>query len=83
MNREEILARVGEAIEESSTEEIDWSTVTEETTVESFGFDSLAVLDLIFDLKQEFGVQIPVEEMLAMKTTGDLVTYLQEHSELA
>lgn len=80
MNRREILARVGEAVEESSAEEIDWAAVTEETTVESFGFDSLAVLDLIFDLKQEFGVQIPVEEMLAMKTTGDLVTYLQNNA---
>ncbi len=80
MNRREILARVGEAVEESSAEEIDWAAVSEETTVESFGFDSLAVLDLIFDLKQEFGVQIPVEEMLAMKTTGDLVTYLQNHA---
>ena len=81
MNRQEILARVGEAVEESSAEEIDWNAVTEETTVESFGFDSLAVLDLIFDLKQEFGVQIPVETMLAMTTIGDVVTYLEENSE--
>ena len=83
MNRQEILARIGEAVEESSAEEIDWSTVTPETTVESFGFDSLAVLDLIFDLKQEFGVQIPVETMLAMATIGDVVTYLEENSQEA
>ena len=81
MSRQEILARIGQVIEESSAEEVDWSTVTEETTVESFGFDSLAVLDLIFDLKQEFGVKIPVEDMLKIETAGALVTYLQEHSE--
>ena len=80
MNRQEILARVGQVIEESSAEDVDWSTVTEETTVESFGFDSLAVLDLIFDLKQEFGVKIPVEDMLKIETAGALVTYLQERT---
>jgi acyl carrier protein len=80
MDRQETLARLGRVIEESSAEEIDWSTVTEEATVESFGFDSLAVLDLIFDLKQEFGVRIPVEDMLKIQTAGELISYLHEHT---
>lgn len=74
-----ILARLGEVIEESASEDVDWSGVTEATTLDSFGFDSLAVLDLIFDLEQEFGVQIPAETMLRLKTVGELVTFIAEN----
>jgi len=76
--RAEILGRLGAVIEESASEDVDWSGVGEATTLDSFGFDSLAVLDLIFDLEQEFGVQIPAETMLSMKTVGNLVTFLAE-----
>ena len=78
MNRSEILTKLGEVIVDSSATEIEWSGVTEDTTLESFGFDSLAVLDLIFDLEDSFGTSIETEDMLAMKTAGDLVTYLEK-----
>lgn len=77
MTRDEIIERLGTVIEESSVEDVDWSTVTEASTLESFGFDSLAVLDLIFDLETEFDVQIKAEEVLEMKTIGELVTFLE------
>jgi acyl carrier protein len=77
MTRDEIFEQLVSVIEESSVEDVDWSTVTEENTLESFGFDSLAVLDLIFDLEAEFSVQIKAEEVLEMKTVGELVTFLE------
>ena len=77
MTRSETFEQLGAVIEESSVEDVDWSTVSEEQTLESFGFDSLAVLDLIFDLESEFGVQIKAEEILEMKTVGELVTFLE------
>ena len=77
MTRDEIFRQLGEVIVESAVEDVDWSTVNEDNTLESFGFDSLAVLDLIFDLESEFDVQIKAEEILEMKTIGDLVTFLE------
>ncbi len=77
MNRQDILKRLGTVIEESSAEDIDWSTVDETTTLESFGFDSLSVLDLIFDLDQEFDTEIEAAEILKMQTIGDMITYLE------
>lgn len=76
MDRVQILAKLGEVITESSTEDIDWSTVSEETELESFGFDSLSVLDLLFDIESEFEVQIPAEEILQMSTVGEIVSYI-------
>ncbi|MEM1204202.1 MAG: acyl carrier protein [Acidobacteriota bacterium] len=77
MQRSDILERLGGVIAESAAEDVDWSVVTEETTVESFGFDSLSVLDLIFDLDQEFGTEIEASELLKVATVGDLITYLE------
>lgn len=76
MTNDEIMEGLGRVIEDSAAEDVDWSEVTAATTLESFGFDSLAVLDLIFDIEQEFGVKIPAEDMLKMATVGDLVVYL-------
>lgn len=74
--RAAIVKRLGAVLEESATEEIEWSAVDESTTLESFGFDSLAVLDLIFDLEQEFGVQISAETMIRLRTVGEVVSLL-------
>ena len=81
INREDTLKRLGGIIEESSAEDIDWDSVSETAEVESFGFDYLSVLDLIFDLEQEFGAEIEAEEMLALETVGDLVSLLLERGE--
>lgn len=78
--RDEILERLGGVMEQSSVEDFDWSAVDEQTEISTFGFDSLSVLDLIFDIEQEFGIQIQAEEMMSIKRIGDLVTFLQESS---
>lgn len=77
MQSRDILERLGGVIAESAGEEVDWSIVTADTTIEAFGFDSLSVLDLIFDLDQEFGTEIEAAELLKMATLGDLINYLE------
>lgn len=78
MDRKGLFDRIGTVIDESAIEDVDWAEVSEETTIASFGFDSLAVLDLLFDLEQEFGVEISAKEILKVPTVGDLVTLLGE-----
>jgi len=79
-SREQIRKRLEAVMEQSSAEDVDWATVTDETTVESFGFDSLSVLDLLFDLEQEFSIRIQAEDMLNIKSVGDLVDLLGERA---
>jgi len=78
MDRKDILARIGTVIEESAAEEVDWTGVTEETAIESFGLNSLSVLDLLFDLEEEFGIEVSAEDILKMKTTGEMVTLVTD-----
>ncbi len=79
-SREQIRQRLEGVMEQSSAEDVAWSTVTDETTIESFGFDSLSILDLLFDLEPEFAIAIEAEEMLNIKSVGDLVDFLGERA---
>lgn len=53
---------------------------TEVTESASFqddlGADSLDVVELIMALEQEFGVDIPDDDVASIKTVGDVVTYV-------
>ena len=76
MTRPEILQRLTSAIADSDASLIDADQVSEATSLESFGVDSLVLIDLIFDIEQEFNVKLAAEELTAMRTMGDLVSHL-------
>ena len=46
--------------------------------VEDFGADSLDVIDMITILSDEFGVEIPDEDIENFRTVGDVVAYVEE-----
>ena len=45
--------------------------------VNDFGADSLDVIDMITTLSDEFGVEIPDEDIETFHTVGDVVNYLE------
>lgn len=47
---------------------------------DDLGADSLDAVELNMALEDALGVSIPDEEMVNMKTVGDLVTYLEAHA---
>lgn len=78
MTDKQIIEKLRTMMKQSSQEDVDWDAVTGETTIESLGFDSLSVLDLIYDIQQEFGLEFEAEEMINVKTVGELATFLEE-----
>ncbi|MDI9636743.1 acyl carrier protein [Kamptonema cortianum] len=44
---------------------------------EDLGADSLYVVEIVMALEEEFGVEIPDDDVGDMKTVGDAVTYIQ------
>lgn len=55
--------------------------VTLETRiVEDLGADSLDVVELLMSLEDEFGLSLPDEVAMEMKTVGDIVNYIDEHT---
>jgi acyl carrier protein len=47
--------------------------------VEDLGADSLETVELVMELEEEFGVNIPVEAAERIQTVGDAIRYLNEH----
>ena len=78
MTRDEIVGKLRDAMRESSTAEVDWDAVTESTDIGSLGFDSLSILDLIYEIQQKFGVHFEAEKLAGIRTVGHLVDFLQK-----
>jgi acyl carrier protein len=78
MIRNDILAKLKETMETSSPTPMDWESITEETTIGELGFDSLSILDLIFDVQQAFGIDFEAQELVNVNTVGELADFLEE-----
>lgn len=76
MTRADIVVKLQESLKKSSVRQVNWDTVTEETEIETLGFDSLSILDLIYDLQQDFGLEFEPEELVGVRTVGSLVDFL-------
>ncbi len=58
------------------------NTVTLESSfVNDLGADSLDIVELVMELEDEFGVNIPDEEAQKMQTVGDAVKFIDKHTQ--
>lgn len=56
----------------------DAESITMDTDIgNDLGADSLDIVEMIMSLEDEFGIQIPDEQIEEIKTVGDLVNYIQ------
>ena len=46
---------------------------------DDLGADSLDLFELVSSLEDEYGVEIPTEDLEKMSTVGDVMDYLKEH----
>ncbi len=73
---------VFEKIRDILSEQLDAEkeTITMETKIEEdLSADSLDVVELLMSIEDEFGVEIPDEEIEKLRTVGDVVNYIQEN----
>ena len=55
--------------------------ITADTLLEDdLGADSLDVVDLVMTLEDEFDMEIPDEDIVDVRTVGDIVKYLEDRS---
>lgn len=54
----------------------------EKTTrvVEDLGADSLDIVEFLMEIEDRFELMIPDEDVLKLKTVGDLADYVETHS---
>ena len=59
--------------------DVDEDAVTLDSSItDDLGADSLDVVDLIMSLEEEFDIEIPDEDIEAMKTVGDIVKFVEQ-----
>ena len=59
---------------------IDENDITEDTSFkDDLGLDSLDLFELARAMEEEFGVEIPQEDLESIVTVGDAVEYIKEN----
>lgn len=48
---------------------------------DDLNLDSLDSVELIMSAEEEFGIEIPDEDVMNFKTVNDIVNYIEEHKE--
>jgi len=71
-----MLERVKEIIiEQLSLEDVE---IIEKTSFkEDLGVDSLDLFELVMAFEEEYGVEIPTEDLESIQTVGDIITYMK------
>lgn len=71
-----MLERVIDIIKEQLS--LEGIEITEESSFkEDLGADSLDLFELVMAFEEEYGVEIPTEELEAITTVGDIVEYMK------
>ena len=61
--------------------DVEEDKVTADTDLqEDLGADSLVVVDLLMSIEDEFGVEVPDDEIENIKTVGSLVSYIEANA---
>ena len=81
---QEVLIMVFDTVKTILAEQLDANEddITLETSViDDLGADSLDVVDIIMSLEEEFDLEVPDEDIETIKTVGDLVKYIEDHTD--
>ncbi len=58
----------------------DESTITRETRlIEDLKADSANVMVMIMDLEDKFGIMVEDDQIMRLRTVGDVVDYIEKH----
>ena len=79
MTRDQLITELRELLRKQKQLKTDIDAITVETRFDQIGFDSLSILDFMYDVENRFGAFPEMEELVKMQTVEDLVGYLEAH----
>ena len=72
-----MLEKLAEMIKEQLNTD---AAITEDTSFkDDLGADSLDLFELIMGLEEEFGVEIPTDDLENIQTVGDVIKYIEDN----
>ena len=78
MNEQEILAGLGEIVEEIAGVPADEVTPSK-SFVDDLDIDSLSMVEIAVQTEDKYGVKIPDEDLAGLRTVGDVVAERSVH----
>lgn len=61
---------------------VEESSITMEASFKKdLGADSLDLFEMVMALEEEYGIEIPTEDLEQMDTVGDVMAYVEQHKE--
>lgn len=76
----DIAERVKKIIKEQLM--VEESEVTEDASfVDDLGADSLDIVEMIMEIEDEFGIEVPDEDAEKLATVGDAIKYIERRLE--
>jgi len=79
MNEQEILAGIGEIVEEIAGVPADEVTPTK-SFVDDLDIDSLSMVEIAVAAQDKFGVEIPDDQLKDLATVQDVVNYVSKNA---
>jgi acyl carrier protein len=79
MNEQEILAGLGEIVEEIAGVPADEVTPTK-SFVDDLDIDSLSMVEIAVAAQDKFGVEIPDDQLKDLTTVQDVVNYVSKNA---
>ena len=79
LSNDEILAGLAELITDETGIAAD-EVALEKSFTDDLDIDSISMMTIVVNAEEKFGVTIPDEESKNLKTVGDAVAYIEQHS---
>ena len=79
LSNEEILAGLAELITDETGIAGD-EVALEKSFTDDLDIDSISMMTIVVNAEEKFGVTIPDDEVKNLKTVGDAVAYVEQHS---
>ena len=76
MNREQIIAALKALLGTQQKLKVDINAITEGTRLDQMGFDSISILDFMYEVESRFNTRIEVADLVRMEVVRDLIDHL-------
>ena len=77
MNRDQITDTLKSLLGKQQKIKIDVNSISEETRIDRIGFDSISILDFMYEVEERFQTRIEVADLVRMEIVRDLIDHLQ------
>src|SRR5262245_37824944 len=77
MTRDQITETLKDLLRQQKQLKIEVDKISPESRIDAIGFDSITILDFVYDLEEKFKVRIEMADLVSIRHVKDLIGYLE------